>query len=68
MLAMIEEHRLVLLCCRKIFVGVVAIVKEVQANLVEQQRRTEDHEDGDMQAAFLHISKITILNCLHGRS
>ena len=60
MLAVIEQHRLVLFCCCEIFVSVVAIVKEVKADLVEQQSAAKQGKDNNIQAAFLHTSKITI--------
>lgn len=68
MLAVIEEHGLIFLVCLKEFVSFVAIVKKVEANLVERQRGAQQNKDCDMQVAFFHTVKIRIFKFAHGRS
>jgi len=60
MLSVIEQHRLAFPGGLEILVRFVAVVKEVETRLVEEQRRAEYDPNSGMQAAFFHEPKITI--------
>jgi len=47
----------------------MAIVKKRKSNLVEEQCRSKQDQDGDIQAFLFHNGKDNnLLNCLYGRS
>lgn len=64
MFAVFEKYGLILFSCREILVRLVAVVKKVEANLVEEQRCTEDDPCESMSAALFHYFKIKVIRCI----